>query len=129
VKPTPSGVPVKITVPGSKVVDCDKKAMMDGTSKIMSEVFDDCTVFPLSTQERASLLGSGINCLPTITGPRGQKVSNPLAKHHCVPPRTFPCHFLAETSFATAYPATKSKAFSFVAFLHGFPIITANSTS
>jgi len=37
-KPTPAGVPVIITVPGGRVVDCDKNEMILGIEKIRSSV-------------------------------------------------------------------------------------------
>ena len=44
--PTPSGVPVKITVTGSRVVLPLKNAINVGTSKIMSLVLPSCTTSP-----------------------------------------------------------------------------------
>lgn len=69
-------------VPGRRVVDCETKAMMVGTSKIMSSVLEDCIVRPLRTVDTWSLFGLGITSLETICGPRGQKVSKLFEKHH-----------------------------------------------
>ena len=46
--PTPEGVPVRITSPGSSVNAPDACAMSVGTSKIRSLVFASCSVSPLS---------------------------------------------------------------------------------
>ena len=46
-KPTPCGVPVRITVPGSSVVLPLRNSISVGTSKIMSSVFQSCIISPL----------------------------------------------------------------------------------
>ena len=44
--PTPAGVPVRITSPGSSVISRDAKAMISATGKIMSLVRADCISSP-----------------------------------------------------------------------------------
>src|SRR3569833_267430 len=46
--PTPGGVPMAITSPGSSVMISLRISMVRGTSKIMSDVLDCCMVLPLS---------------------------------------------------------------------------------
>src|SRR5207237_10573203 len=47
--PTPSGVPLAITSPGSSVIPCDRYETRYATLKIIFEVFDDCMTLPLSS--------------------------------------------------------------------------------
>jgi len=61
VNPTPSGVPVRITVPGNRVVPWDKNEINCLTLNIISEVFDFCMTVPLSVADIFKLLGLGIN--------------------------------------------------------------------
>ena len=84
--PTPCGVPVSRTVPGSRVVLSLRNAMSVGTSKIMSEVVQSCTTSPLSTVRIVRSLGFGMSSFVTSAGPSGQNVSNDLPRFHCEPP-------------------------------------------
>src|SRR5689334_25079529 len=97
--PTPCGVPVKITVPGSNVVLPLKNSINVGTSKIMSFVFQSCSTSPLTTVRIFNVLGSGSSSAVTKHGPNGQKVSNDFPRHHCPPPPFF-CQSRALTSLA-----------------------------
>lgn len=56
--------------------------MMFLTSKIMSAVLEFCMTLPLSSSEIPSEFGFGISFGDTRVGPRGQKVSKLLEKHH-----------------------------------------------
>ena len=78
--PTPEGVPVRMTVPGRRVVEPERKAMRVGTSKIMSAVLESCMVWPLRMVRMRSALGLGISSRVTMAGPRGQKVSKVLPR-------------------------------------------------
>src|SRR5579859_249009 len=98
-KPTPCGVPVRITVPGRSVVLALKNEMIVGTSKIMSLVPDSCMTWPFKTVRRRSSAGSGISSRRARHGPIGAKVSNVLPRHHWPPP-PFRCQSRAETSLA-----------------------------
>jgi hypothetical protein len=40
--------PVRMMVPGNKVVDCERNATSVGTSKIISDVLEDCISLPFS---------------------------------------------------------------------------------
>ena len=97
--PTPWGVPVKRTVPGSSVVLPLRNSMSVGTSKIMSLVFQSCIVLPLRRVWMRSAFGSGISSLSTRHGPSGANVSKVLPRHHWLPPRWI-CQSRALTSFA-----------------------------
>ena len=65
-------------------MEAEMKLMMVGTSKMRSEVLPSWAVSPLMRTERLVLKGS-ISVL--IKGPRGPKVSEPLARHHWRSPR------------------------------------------
>ncbi len=81
-KPTPGGVPVRIRVPGSRVVSRDRKAISSATLKIMSAVLPVWTRSPFKVQLMARDWGSGISSAVTSTGPRGQKPSKPFPRTH-----------------------------------------------
>ena len=95
--PTPCGVPVRITVPGTSVVLPLRNSMIRGTSKIMSEVVQSCSVTPLMWVAIFRLLGFLISSVVTSTGPSGQKVSKNLPRHHWPPPNRS-CQSRADTS-------------------------------
>src|SRR5271154_4088250 len=98
-EPTPLGVPVRMTVPGRRVVEPERKAMRVGTLKIMSAVLESCMVWLLMRVLIWRELGLGISSGVTMAGPRGQKVSKVLPRHHWEPPHCF-CQSRAETSLA-----------------------------
>ena len=58
-KPTPCGVPVRMTVPGRSVVLPLRNSISAGTSKIMSLVFQSCMVSPLRIVLMPSCVGVG----------------------------------------------------------------------
>ena len=73
--PTPAGVPVRITSPGSSVMRREAKAITSATGKIISLVRADCTVRPETRVRRPRSWGSGTASAVRSAGPRGQKVS------------------------------------------------------
>jgi hypothetical protein len=100
-KPTPWGVPVRITAPLRSVIVLLSDSISAGTSKIMSAVVWSCIVAPLRIVLSRSALGLGSSSVVTIAGPRGQKPSNPLPRAHCPPPSVLSrCQSRLETSLA-----------------------------
>lgn len=148
---TPPGVPVRIIDPFSSVVPWLTNATISRTPNTRSDVFESWRISPFTLvwigrlsaaprtyrqwsadfpdyhyygQSNALTLGE------TIIGPTGAKLSKPLEKHHCgMLPANFGsrCHVLAETSFATVYPATYSRAFWEEISFPSFPITIACS--
>jgi hypothetical protein len=92
--PTPAGVPVRITSPGSSVMTWLTNAIRVGTSCTISEVRACCLISPFTEVVRARSVGSA---MVSIQGPIGQNVSKPLARVHC-PSRD--CRSRAVTSLA-----------------------------
>src|SRR5438067_6935734 len=78
--PTPSGVPLAITSPGSSVIPCDRYETRYATLKIIFEVFDDCMTLPLSSPSIFSDCTSSISSRVVMNGPNGAKVSRPLPR-------------------------------------------------
>src|ERR1022692_4003200 len=76
--PTPGGVPVKITSPGSSVKTCDKYVSNSATLKIIWFVLLFCITSPLSRKRIGKFCGSLTSSFVTSTGPVGAKVSNVL---------------------------------------------------
>src|SRR3989442_38196 len=105
--PTPSGVPVAITSPGSSVKPCESTAMHSSTGKIILEVWLDWRVSPFTRIAMASVCGSGISSAGTSTGPLGQNVSGGLPLNPW--PGSF-CRSRAVTSVAMGQPKTWSHA-------------------
>jgi oligopeptide transport system ATP-binding protein len=92
--PTPSGVPVSSTSPGSSVITELMYSTSDGTSYSSSDVRACCRTSPFTSVVMPRSDGS----VPvSIHGPSGQKVSKPFARVHC-PSRA--CKSLAVTSLA-----------------------------
>ena len=92
--PTPAGVPVRMIEPGSRVVACERKAIVWRTLKIWSLlegralnmrvntrqerthlVLPFWTVLPLSVHVSGSTCGSGMTLLEMMQGPRGVVLS------------------------------------------------------
>jgi hypothetical protein len=73
--PTPSGVPVLMTSPSSRVMRAVMNAISYRTPKIMIRVLLSCIRCPLRSQVMARFCGSGISLAGTNTGPHGPKVS------------------------------------------------------
>ncbi len=92
--PTPAGVPVRMTSPGSKVKYVDAKDTNRGTSWTRSAVEPSWTTSPSRRVTRRSADGSRS---VTIHGPSGLEVSNPLARAHWPSPR---CQTRSDTSLA-----------------------------
>ena len=75
--PTPDGVPVAMTSPGSSVMTLETNATICGTVKISCRVFDACFFSPFSQPSTSSADGSS----PTaMHGPIGANVSKPFAR-------------------------------------------------
>jgi hypothetical protein len=90
--PTPSGVPVAMTSPGNRVMICEMKPTSSATPKIILETGADCLRTPLT---RVSTTRSSGRRPVAMQGPRGQKVSNDLARVNCTSLR---CRSRAVTS-------------------------------
>ena len=69
--PTPSGVPVKIRSPGTKVQMLDKYSTRTGTEKIRFEVRDSCMRSPATSHHSAMSSGFGKASTDTTAGPIG----------------------------------------------------------
>jgi len=78
--PTPSGVPVSSTSPGSSVMTDDTYSISDGTSHSSSDVRACCRTVPFTVVVRPRSAGSRP---VSIHGPSGQNVSKPFARVHC----------------------------------------------
>ena len=94
--PTPLGVPVRISAPGSSVQASEMKATSSSGLKIRSLVEPSWRSSPLTWVVRRRSDGSAS---VVIHGPQGQLESKPLARDHCASER---CRSRAETSLATA---------------------------
>src|SRR3984885_11513707 len=81
--PTPGGVPVMMTSPGSMTKYCEQVQTICRQSKIMVEVLPRWRFSPLTLSHMASFCGSLISSLVTSQGPSGPKVSQPLPLVHC----------------------------------------------
>ncbi len=93
--PTPQGVPVRITSPGSSVKECEQKLISSATPKIICEVLESCSSSPLTFVVTRRFCGSSTW---TSSDPSGQKVSRLLARTHWTSEN---CRSRAETSLAT----------------------------
>src|SRR5438270_613190 len=93
--PIPAGVPVKIKSPGSKVMTWEMKRITISIGKMKAVVLSDCLTWPLTwVSTRTPFHGS----ISSVTiGPKGQKVSKPLARVHWL---SFFCRSRAVTSLA-----------------------------
>src|SRR6202030_3036964 len=107
-RPTPGGVPVMMTSPGSRMKYCEQHHTMWRQSKIMVEVLPRWRFSPLTLSHMASFCGSLISSLVTSHGPSGPNVSQPLPLVHC-PARSI-WHTRSETAVVRQLPATTSSA-------------------
>ena len=82
-KPTPAGVPVAMTSPGSSVMLLVMNSMSSGTRKIRWAVLESCITVPLSVSVMRSVCGSGISSVVTMVWPIGANVSHDLPRCHC----------------------------------------------
>ncbi len=121
--PTPAGVPVRITVPGSSVRSDERNSTSAGTAKTISEVEESCITSPFSVAVSRRSEGSRS---VAMHGPRGQKLSKLLARTHCRPRR---CQSRAETSLPTVYPRITPPASAAGTLRQAAPMTTASSTS
>ena len=96
--PTPAGVPVRITLPASRVVPWLSSAIRRATEKIIVAVFACCTTSPLRRVVSSRFCRSAMALIGTGC-PRGQKLSKLLPRHHWPPP-PLRCQSRAETSLA-----------------------------
>ncbi len=80
--PTPAGVPVRMTSPGSSVQPWLIQAIRYGTENTSCEVFDDCSTSPLTRVSIASPPARSISSSDTSSGPSGQNVSNDFDQLH-----------------------------------------------
>ncbi len=76
--PTPEGVPVATTSPGSSVKAVERCSTSAKQSKISSLVFDSWRSSPFTQVRRRSWWGSGSSSAVTIQGPIGPWVSKDL---------------------------------------------------
>src|SRR5437867_2893069 len=76
--PTPAGVPVVRTSPGSSVTISVRNSIRRAAEKIMSDVGEDCICSPFRWDDTCSACGSGISSAVTISGPSGENVSTPF---------------------------------------------------
>src|SRR5581483_6155422 len=77
--PTPSGVPVRITSPGRRVMKLVTNSISVATPKTMSAVVARWRVSPFTRVSTNASFGSSS---VSIHGPRGHEPSNPLARVH-----------------------------------------------
>ena len=82
--PTPGGVPVVMTSPGTSVMYFDRSATRSATPKIMVRVLPVCLRTPLTSSHMSRFCGSLSSSVVTSHGPIGPKVSQPLPLLHCV---------------------------------------------
>jgi Na+/H+ antiporter NhaA len=103
--PTPAGVPVKITSPGSSVTVRDSEATSRGMEKIRFWVRPFCTSSPLIAQPSSRSSGLANSSGVTSHGPIGPKPGNDLPMQNW---GAGPASWLirSETSWPTARPAT-----------------------
>src|SRR5213076_1879046 len=80
--PTPAGVPVAITSPGSSVMACEMNATSAAGPNTMSRAYPRWRSLPF-TRQRTSSSARRTGSSGTTRGPSGQNVSNPLARVHC----------------------------------------------
>jgi hypothetical protein len=78
--PTPAGVPVRTTSPGSSVIVWLTHETQAATSRSMSAVVPSCFTSPLTVVRSDRAPGS---ISVSIHGPRGQESSKALARVHC----------------------------------------------
>lgn len=122
---TPDGVPVRTTVPASRVVPWLMKLTISSTPKRRSPVPEFCLSSPLTVVLKLRVEAFPTTAGETRRGPRGANLSKPLLKHHWGTPPAFlgsRCHARAETSLETTYPAMWERADSLGMFLPVLPM-------
>src|SRR5262252_9601970 len=96
--PTPGGVPVVMTSPGSSTKNCEQYQTRCLQSKIMVLVLPRWRLSPLTSSHMSRRCGSLISSLVTSHGPMGPKLSELLPLIHC-PLRSI-WNTRSDTSFA-----------------------------
>jgi hypothetical protein len=96
-KPTPPGVPVAMTSPGTSRVNDEKNSTALGTSTSICEVRAACMTCPLSLELMARSVTSSSSGV-TTSGPMGMLPSKFLPAVHWLPAR---CQSRADASFST----------------------------
>ena len=82
--PTPAGVPITITSPGSSVMHSASSAIVSATPKIMSVVFASCITWPFRRLSMCSPIApGGSSSAVTSTGPKPPVASKFLPMVHC----------------------------------------------
>src|SRR5262249_55540349 len=109
--PTPGGVPVRMTSPGSSTKYCEQHQTRCLQSKIMVPVLPRWRFCPLTSSHMLSRCGSLISSLVTSHGPSGPELSALLRLTHC--PLLSIWNRRSDTSLPRQYPATTSSALFF----------------
>ena len=81
--PTPGGVPVVTTSPGSSVMYFETSATSSAMPKIIVRVLPVCRRTPLTSSHMSRFCTSLISSVVTSHGPSGPNVSQPLPLFHC----------------------------------------------
>jgi hypothetical protein len=81
--PTPSGVPVEMTSPGSRVITLEMNAIASATGKTIADVCASCSTSPPIVSVMRRSCGSPSSSAVTIHGPNGPNVSMLLPASHC----------------------------------------------
>ena len=105
--PTPAGVPVETTSPGSRVKTVESSATMSQHEKIMSSVDESWRSSSLTQVRRRRRWGSGTSSVVTSHGPIGPWVSKDFPIVHV---GVRHCQSRTLTSFMTVKPATTEAA-------------------
>jgi len=125
---TPCGVPVRMIVPGNKVVLPLRNSINRGTSKIMSFVFQSCSTSPFDVKLDRQCVGVGDIVGGDQAWPHRREGVEVLPRHHWLPPHLL-CQSRALTSLAQC---SRARAPSRVRAAHSCTacrITTANSHS
>ena len=126
--PTPEGVPVMTTSPGSSVRPAESSAMIRATPKTIWLVLASCLVTPFTLVQMPRSCGSTSSSAVTIQGPSGRCVSKFFPLNHW-PPCQSCCTSRTETSFPIVYPKTCPSALDSGMSMPPRPMTTASSTS
>ena len=124
--PTPPGVPVAMTSPGSRVMIVLRSATISAGPNTSWSVLDDCLVTPSTVQLTSRPRPSPISSTVTSAGPTGVDPSKVLPARNCV---VRVCQSRIDTSLSTVKPAMAPSASSGPALRTSRPMTTANSTS
>ena len=125
--PTPDGVPVKITSPGSRGSTADSSTTRLVTSNTMSPVRASWTVSPSTEQPRARSSGSSSSSVVTSQGPIGPNPGYDFPNENCAPAANWRPR--SERSCPIVTPATWFHASAAATRSARSPITTTSSTS